>query len=166
MQKTTGADRRHQHSRWTAYLPGGSGGAWPQIRGSILTNGHLAVAARIHSNAAKNRLARYIQLQECAPSNQPYEKIHLCSGQCCTPRGVRAKDRDNSAGDYSRPNRGACSRWRLQSCYEKRISSGSDSIANWDTAAKLINSAARFFFCEALFRSSGRRPPLYVPGAK
>ncbi len=76
---------------------------------------------------------------------------------------MRAKDRDNSAGDYSSPNRGAGSRGgrsrcRPQSCCEKRISSGSD--ANWDTAAKFINSAAYLFFAKSYSGVPGedRRP--------
>jgi len=108
----------------------------------------------------KTCLAPNIQLQQCAVSNQHYEKIHLRYGRCRAPRGVRAKDRDDPAVNNSSPNGGArsrrgCSCCRHQSCYEKRISSGRDSIANWNTASRLINSVAYFFFAKS---SSG------VPG--
>src|SRR5713101_3338403 len=45
MQETTSPDWRYQYVQRTADVPGGSGGAWPQIRGPTLIHDHQAFAA-------------------------------------------------------------------------------------------------------------------------
>jgi hypothetical protein len=52
---------------------------------------------KCHSDAVKNRLAPINQLKQYGSSNYHYEKIYLHPGRCRSPRGVRAKDRNNRA---------------------------------------------------------------------
>ena len=78
MQKTTGVNRRHQYSRWTAHLPGGSGGARPQIRASAVTNGYRAVAAKNAFQCCSKRALLPIFNYSNVPSQISTMKKYIC----------------------------------------------------------------------------------------